>query len=510
MADSRPVSVSNEAPALSPAGLPGAFAWLDKPRPLNAADELTPLRGLLSALRASQAAPEERARVLDQLYVRSMSVLTALLPSLTTVSFPVPRKTRQVIRGLQDLLATLAEDLLASLDNIDVLLIRGLRQRADVLDLTLQRSLQALAQHLLISDLAASPASPGIWQQLHHAYDTACRLSPGGDVPDSAAKGLQKIYYSAILLGCAQPASFSAREVSFVSTYLEAFPDWIDSANAKATPTPAAFWIDPARDAPAVACSRKAPPPDQPVRYFSCDRLAALLREQLAALEAGADAQQLGLPEFAATTAGRGVLRRLITYWGEPGKRRFPRRRQNYRAALCAGLGNLWTLFQEGDAALVDTSSWMVTNESPDGYAVMHVSGKTGAMAVGDVTAIRTESGEDWQICIVRWALSENQEHLEFGLQILATHAVPAFLAVPTDTDDSGRLSVLILPEIPALRSSEMLVVPSGALDKKRKNFVLVVEKENLEVREVRSTHLDERNSQIEVFSIEPDNKTLF
>jgi hypothetical protein len=179
---------------------------------------------------------------------------------------------------------------------------------------------------------------------------------------------------------------------------------------------------------------------------------------------------------------------------------------------LCAGLGNLWTLFQDGDAALVETSSWMVTNESPDGYAVMHVSGKTGTMSVGDVTAIRTESGEDWQICIVRWALSENQEHLEFGLQILATHAVPAFLAVPAnaDADDSRRLSVLILPEIPALRATEMLVVPSGALNNQRKNFVLVVEKDNLEVREMRSTHLDERNSQIEVFSIEPDNSSPF
>jgi hypothetical protein len=510
MADSRSDSVSNEAPTLSPAGLPGAFAWLDKPRPLNAADELTPLRGLLSALRASQVAPEQRAAALDHLYTRSMSVVTTLLPSLATVSFPVPRKTRQLIRGLQDLLATVAEDLLATLDDIDVLLIRGLRQETNFLDLTLQKSLHALAQHLLISDLAASPASIGIWQQLHQTYDTACRLNLASDMPDGAAKPLQKTYYSAILLGCAQPASFSSREVNFVAAYLERFPDWIDSTSAKAAPTPAMFWIDPARDAPAVACSRKAPPPDAPVRFFSCDRLAALLKEQLAALEAGGDAQQLGLPDFAGTTAGRGVLRRLITYWGEPGKRRFPRRRQNYRAALCAGLGNLWTLFQEGDAALVETSSWMVTNESPDGYAVMHVSGKTGSMSVGDVTAIRTESSEDWQICIVRWALSENQEHLEFGLQILATHAVPAFLAVPADADDNGRLSVLILPEIPALRSTEMLVVPSGALGNQRKNFILVVEKDNLEVREVRSTRLDEQNSQIEVFSIEPDTSSPF
>lgn len=43
------------------------------------------------------------------------------------------------------------------------------------------------------------------------------------------------------------------------------------------------------------------------------------------------------------------------------------------------------------------------------------------------------------KVCIIRWALSENQEHLELGLQILATDAVPAF-----GTTESGEKT---LPE---------------------------------------------------------------
>ena len=135
----------------------------------------------------------------------------------------------------------------------------------------------------------------------------------------------------------------------------------------------------------------------------------------------------------------------------------------------------------------------------------MHVSGKTGSLSVGDVVALRTESGENWQICICRWALSENQEHLELGLQILATRAVPAVLALPAATEGRKRLSVLILPKIKALRPTEMLVVPSGALNDQSRNLILVIDKENIEIREIRSTQLDEQNSHIEVFSIEPD-----
>jgi len=505
MTDSLMDSNGIESTAFSQTGLHAISAWLDAPPPLNTTDDLPPLLNHLASLRASRVTPEQRASALERLYTRSISVLTTLLPALSSVALPIPitRKTRQLIRSLQTLLRTLAEDLLATQNSEDGNLIPDLRQTPD---LTLWRSLYALAQHLLISNLAASPAGVGIWQQLHQTYATALRLDLVNHTPEGASGSLQNIYFSAILLACAQPASFTSREVDFVAAYLERFADWIDSTPITASKTSAAFWIDPARDSAASACSRKPAPPDTSVLYFSCERLSALLKKQLAALEAGDTPRQINLPDFAGTPAGRGVLRRLITYWGEPSKRRFPRRRQNYRSVLCAGLDSLWRLFQGGDEASIETSSWMITNESPDGYAVMHVSGKTSGMTVGDVIAMRTESGENWQICIVRWALSENQEHIELGLQILATRAVPAFLALPAEASNSGRLSVLILPEIQALRATEMLVVPSGALVNQSGKLILVVEKANIEIREMKSTHLDEQNSQIEVYSIKPDS----
>lgn len=496
---------SQEAAALAQAGMRAIFEWLDSPPARQAAEELSPLRIHLVALRETQATPHQRADALDRLYARGITVVAGLLPALADVALPVPRKTRLMVRSMQDLLQALAEDILVSLEHLDENLIRGLRRPSDII---LWRTLHILSLHLLISDLIASPAGVGIWRQLHKTYATARHMRLTGNTPEGGRRSIQDVYYSALLLGCAQPASFTSQEIGFVASYLERFADCVAPLTDTAPEAAGVFWIDPLRDLPAFACSRKSAPPETDVQYFSCERIATLLEKQLSALEAGSSAKQTGLPEFAETAAGQGVLRRLAAYWGSPVKRRFTRRRQNYRGVLCVGLDNLWHLFHEGHTAAAEMSSWMITNESPDGYAVMHVSGKTGKLSVGDIAAIRTESGNDWQICIVRWALSENPEHLELGLQILATSAIPATLALQSDTGTVERLPVLILPEIPPLRTNQTLVVPSGALHKQQTKLVLLVEQGHIEVREVKTTHLDEQTSSIEVFSIQPDKRS--
>ena len=474
--------------------------WLDTP-PNDASYELTLLKTNLDVIRAAQITPQQRTLLLNRLYSRSISAVSALTPLLIGVSFPIHRKTRHLIRGLQDLLITLSEEALSTLDKTTG---QAIHPELPPPDLLLWRSLSALSQHLLTSNLAASPAGKGVWHKLHQTFDRARHLGLSENKPEGTNSSLKTIYYSAILLGCAQPASFSSSEISFIASYLDFFADRIDVL-AESKPNPLnSFWIDPERDEPAIAYSRKKPPPETQVHFFSCGRLSALLAEQLAALECGHSPKQIGLPDFSGTPAGHGVIRRLVTYWGRPGKRRFPRRRQNHRAALCAGLGSLCQLLQNRETSTTELSSWMITNESPDGYALMHVSGKTGTISVGNVIAIQTDSGKNWQIGIVRWAISENQEHLELGLQILATHATPALLALSSPSNPRASLPVLILPQIPDLRPNELLIAPSGTLDHHPKSFVLIVEKDNLAVREVRSTLLDEQNGLIEVFSIAP------
>ena len=55
--------------------------------------------------------------------------------------------------------------------------------------------------------------------------------------------------------------------------------------------------------------------------------------------------RDIDLPDDFIAPSAQGILRRLALYWGHSGKRRFSRRRQNYRAVLCIGLQALWQLF---------------------------------------------------------------------------------------------------------------------------------------------------------------------
>ena len=471
------------------------------------ADELPSLRAQVKALREVGGTAKQRAYALDGLYTRCSAVLAKLLPELTDLLLPVPRKTRRLVRSVLDLLQMLADDTLAMLEGLDGMNTSDPNQAPD---LALWRSLHALAQQLMISHLIAAPAPAGAWQQLHQTYATAQRLQLATAVPRGQASSLQEIYYAAILLGCAQPASLTAREVLFLAAYFERFAGHIEAISALATVAPGAFWIDPARDVAALSFSRRLAPSASPFECFSCARLGVLLKTQVAQLGSGTPPQEIDLPDFAGTPAGVGVLRRLAGRWSEAGKRRYQRRRQSYRTVLSTGgIDELWQLCKNGNAASVGLSSWMITNESPDGYAVMHVSGKIGALAVGNVAAVRTGDEQNWQICVVRWAVSENPEHLELGLQILAPRAVPALLARPSDSQAEEHLRVLILPEIPMLRSSQLLVVASGALSKQSKKLLLIIEEQNLSVREIKSICVDEQTGSVEILSIEPDQSDL-
>jgi len=176
---------------------------------------------------------------------------------------------------------------------------------------------------------------------------------------------------------------------------------------------------------------------------------------------------------------------------------------------LCVGLNNLWRLFKAPHEENTSLSEWMVINESPDGYALMHMAGQTHRLRVGDVVALqpsgeRSEREPLWHICIVRWALSENPEHIELGLQLLASQAIAAKVTLP-DSRDARNISALVLPEKLTPPRAQSLIMPSGVLKDESHRIIVLVEKHNLEIREVRATKLDEQTGLIEIFSVAPD-----
>ncbi len=481
-------------------------------RPLNTADisqsesdTLAPTESeffeQLRVLQEHESSAAFESTALDKLYSHTITAIAAQIPAIADLPLPIPRKRRLTIRRLQDMLDALAELLLGHVA----------RNSLPDTEITrwLWRVLHLLSRHLLISSVTAAPSSPGLWKRLHSTYLLADRCGLAQSTPAGAEHTLQDVYYAAVLLACAQPTSFTGREILFLDDYLERFSARIEIKDELSTQITETFWINPDADTPATPYSRKPALSGTSVDKFSCNRLALLLDTQLAALETGTPPAQINLPAFAASVAGQGVLNRLVNLWGNPGKRRFPRRRQNFRCQLCVGFDKLIGLY--GNTHLAgETSTWMITNESPDGYTVMHIAGTTQAITVGDIAALRTEDGIGWQLCIFRWILSENSEHLELGLQVLSSQAYAANIILR----DSGgtevrRQPVLVLPPTPALRPNEALVVPSGTLGGYSRKLFLIIERDNIEIREIVTAGRDEQNGLIELYGIVTDWNTI-
>ncbi len=458
--------------------------------------ELEELATQLQTLRETPLPARQTLKLLEMLFACATAALESQATQLSKASIPLSRHIRVQFNTLLDVLDNFAlayEGVLPALPH---------DAAPHETSLALERIASCLARHLFICHLVAAPAGRGIWQRLHGVFQQAMQPAP-----DKAAAQPPAPYREAQLLACAQPASFSAQELQFVAHYAGNQVRHLEIHDQPPADTRGVFWIDPSRDFPAFALARRPPPAEHKVYYFSCRAMAAQASADLEALNQGQSPQALGLPPLAATPAGKGTLRRLVAFWGEPGKRRFPRRRQSHRATVCAGLPRLWQLLQNREAAATDDlSQWMITNESPDGFALMHLHGKAGRIRVGDIVALRSEdstreSGR-WMVCLVRWALSENPEHIEIGLQLLAPEATPALLAIPGDPTNRAQTSALILPELPPLRNEPVLVVPTGTVSNPDHKLLLLIEKENLEIRQVRATGLNEQTGQVEVFTI--------
>ena len=207
---------------------------------------------------------------------RGVAVAAALVTSLSAISLPLHRRTRQLVRDLQTLLRTLAEDQQSCLDESGEAFLA--QQRPTSRTIALAHPVRSLAT-------PADQRTCRIAGRRRHLAPPASKFRTGADAgprattfrPD-ATDSLQDVYYTAVLLGCAQPASFTSLETGFIVACLGRFAGLVEPVDDPDPADGAVFsWIDPERDAPAVARSRKAVPPQTPVRCFSARRIKDLL-----------------------------------------------------------------------------------------------------------------------------------------------------------------------------------------------------------------------------------------
>lgn len=482
--------------------------WLALAHGRPGSEDANQLHQQLLQLRQVSIPKAQRIKLLDILHDQAERVVIVELRTLHEISLPASRKLRQRVKRVLDLLSILTQDYFNTLAE---LFDPKNQNTLHSPHLSLRRAVEAITWQIRINHLLASPPGIGLWQQLHAAFRTARRLGLESAPGSGEEPSIQRIYTNILLAAIAQPASFSSAELEFINDYIELIRCSIELEQTPPLDNTGVFWIDLSKDFPAHALIRRMPAAHIDILYFSCDAIAKTVAQHQSQLEKGISAAILGLPAFADTCAGKAVLRRLISLWGHPSKRKFPRRRQSYRAHLCVGLGKLWQLIKS-PASKINLSEWMITNESPDGYALMHISGQTEDLRVGDIVALQptdkhAAAASAWHVCIIRWAISENPEHVELGLELLAPGAIAAEIAHPIELV-SGSVAALILPEAPPLRLTESLVLPTGTLKENTRQIIVLVEKDNLEIRQIHATHLDEQTSTVEIFSVQRDDST--
>lgn len=492
-------------PSSAEASVKGILEWLALTHGKTGSGDAEQLHRQLLQLRDTPIPNYQRLKLLDLLFGQAERVANAELPRLQEISLPISRKQRQHVRALLDVLETLTQDYFNTLAE---LFDPQAQSSPHTHHTSLRRAMDIIGWQVRITHLIAAPPLSGLWQQLHSAFSTARRLGLENTKGPQGTPSIRQIYAAILLAATAQPAAFSATELEFIGKFIQCSAPDIDFLDTPPLDNDGIFWIDPDRDYPAHALIRRTPPPDAKVLYFSCDAIAETALKLRAELLQGVSAETLGLPPFADTPVGPSTLLRLSRLWGHPSKRRFSRRRQSYRANLCSGLGNLWHLMKSLEIPK-ELSEWMVVNESPDGYSLMHMSGNTQHLRVGDIVALQAlgdqaEATPTWHVCIIRWAVSENPEHIELGLQILAPKAM-AVEVTHAYALDSGNVAALMLPSAPPLRPSQSLVLPAGMLRENTRRIVVLIENDNLEIREVRATSLDEQTGAIEIFNVLPD-----
>ncbi len=494
---SSPIRASARRFALSVAEMQDWLASL----PLhNAPEAARCITEQVAALNRSRTALRERLVLTALLRDCTEQLLPELDSLVAGVQVPLQARPRAVARLIDELLREFACAYKLALSELPERWFNfGLARR---LHLPLTRALQMLARRMVLAHRIYAPPPPAVWLEMHELFSMArhhriekLSLSGANDSPLA-------VYREALALSFASPPKLMQGELDLILDFLALNGDlavFIDTVPQD--PVDGLFVVQQGRDAPGVPWGKRAARsegtalgPDELV--LNTSRLADRAM-QLAELAPAAPEQ------FNSRPPSPELLRRLVRHWTACASRQYSRLRRHARVDLCVGLHGVWRfLRQSDDGANVQTSEWMVKNESPGGFALMHVSGPIESVKVGEVLGLRSRDSDRVHICVVRWVLSDSPEHVELGLEELSPNAKPVSIArLATSGGIASSIEPgLLLPEIPALNRAATILTMPGRLDSSIEFHL------GEPAQRVRTTQLVEQTHSLELFHFSPVN----
>lgn len=474
--------------------LQSTLTWLKAPPAGDPLHDLAALRQYLKETAEAPIPPWQRLKLLELLQARADSISVILRPRLLDATLPLPHRLRTIAQGLLDVRGLLATTQLNSLRHLAP---NPAAIAEDDVPVHCARVLANLAEQQQIALVVSTTVPNGLWLQAQEAF---CLLERASDTNDGGA-GRDSLTLMLALVA-AQPEAFTAREISFLIEYLRQFGSAVELGSQPMPPLERWYWLEQSRDLPPVAIARRQPPSQGALLYFSCATLGKIASQHLIQLANGRSPEELRLPENT-IDENREVLVRAQQRWSSVPRRHSHRRPSHYRVEICARIQTLWRLLRDGEPPKVSLgeapiTDWMVLNESPNGFALMHVAGTIDDMAPGDALGLRTAPGRPWNIGLIRWARSDNPEHFELGLEMISPAAIPVEVVQPL-SEESRRCPALLFPAVSGLDRSETLMTRRGQLD--TGTFMLIRETDNrLQVTQCQMQHPVLQTSRMEIF----------
>lgn len=454
----------------------GVLAWLAAPPTQDPLADLMPLRRSLRTLAGADIQDPHKLRIMRIVEPRLARVDAEVQSLLLDTALPLSRPLHDIARAILECHARTA-------DILDT-------ANATVPAESKTRGIFHLGRQILLSVLAFGHPPRGFWSSMAERLPAIQQ--------DAASLRLAGRVFA---LAAAQPDSLAPRELLFLDAVLQQSGAHIELESALPESMPSTlFWLDPEQDLAPWPAARGVPIPGTSCLAADFSSLIERVRGTVELLESGTPGSQLGLPREANLPDYRNVLQRTLSFWVNPPLRRLPRRSQRQEIRMCIRLGDLWRVLQDETLSDGEISDWVVTNKSPNGYAVTHVGGKVSGLIAGAALGIREMPDAPWSVCLIRWARSDGPEQVDLGLEIIAPHA-HAVRLVP-DASDHEAVPALLLPALPRVLRREALLTARGRYG--RHSFNLVGGKaDQITLTSCRPGHLILETSSVEIFEFE-------
>jgi cyclic-di-GMP-binding protein len=371
----------------------------------------------------------------------------------------------------------------------------------------IQRAIHANKEIALISYLTYKAPSFALWAELHQLYYVGLqhnveKLPVEETITANNVSTINTVYAQILLLALADPQHLANQDILRVDNYLSVVAKHAEFRPLGMVDSPlGVFLVALDGDKPPTPFLKNRDIPDGNTDMLLLTiSLARVIHLHMKLLADGMLPNDGSLPESALTHHATDLLAYLMKHFGRTPQRVFSRTKKSDGVELSIGIGSTHQLIRDNSNTFTEPtnkngafkpSRWQILNVSAGGYALRKFNTSQADAQVGDIVAMKDNSGNHWELAVLRWANINEQNQLDVGLQLIS----PSATAVIAKSSESALESeALLLPELAPLKQAASIITTRGLF----KTGDTIELNQNNELKRVQTTKLVERTAGFE------------